>query len=114
MKTHFYTEDIINICDNRHLTVDEIFEKISQIHKSAWKSSIYRNVEELVMKWKLKKITWIWKKTYFEKAKEPHIHLIDEESWNIVDVDINDIPDLNLPKNFKINNIDIKVFGKFM
>jgi Fe2+ or Zn2+ uptake regulation protein len=47
MKTHFYTQEIINICDNNHLTVDEIFELLSKNFPNAGKSSIYRNVEEL-------------------------------------------------------------------
>lgn len=50
MKTHFYTQDIIDICDNNHLTVDEIFEMVAKKHPNAGKSSIYRNVEELAEK----------------------------------------------------------------
>lgn len=47
MKTHFYTDKIIEICDNHHLTVDEIFEQIQIFFPEAGKSSIYRNVEDL-------------------------------------------------------------------
>jgi Fe2+ or Zn2+ uptake regulation protein len=50
MKTHYYTQDIINICDMKHLTVEEIFEEISKNFPDAGKSSIYRNVEQLVAK----------------------------------------------------------------
>ena len=80
MKTHFYTQDIIDVCDNKHLTVDEIFEYISKKHPTAWKSSIYRNVEELAEKWNLKKVLGASKKTYFEKTRSEHIHLVDEET----------------------------------
>jgi Fe2+ or Zn2+ uptake regulation protein len=48
MKTHYYTKDIIDICDNKHLTVDEIFQYFSKKYPEAGKSSIYRNVEGLV------------------------------------------------------------------
>lgn len=113
MKTHFYTDEIIKICDNKHLTVDEIFEIISKKYPNAWKSSIYRNVEELVNKWSLKKVIWASKKTYFEKVKNHHIHLIDESTWNIIDLDIEKIPDFTLPKDFEVSNYDIKLFGKF-
>lgn len=113
MKTHFYTQDIINICDNKHLTVDEIFEYISAKHPNAGKSSIYRNVEELASEWMLKKVIWASKKTYFEKAKAPHIHLIDEMTGDIVDIDMETIPDFVLPKWFEANNYDIKIFGTF-
>lgn len=113
MKTHFYTEDIISICDNTHLTVDEIFQFISQKYPTAWKSSIYRNVEELAEKWSLKKVMWAGKKTYFEKVKCPHIHLIDEITGNIIDMDMEKIPDFVLPEWFQANDYDIKIFGKF-
>lgn len=113
MKTHFYTQDIIDICDNKHLTVDEIFSSISQKHPTAGKSSIYRNVEELAEKWSLKKVVWAWKKTYFEKVKVPHIHLVDEITGDIIDLDIEMLPAFTLPAWFQANEYDIKIFGTF-
>jgi Fe2+ or Zn2+ uptake regulation protein len=56
MKVHYYTAEIVDICDNNHLTVSEIYEKISSKYPEAGKSSIYRNVEELVDKGELKKV----------------------------------------------------------
>ena len=32
MKTHYYREDIMKICDKKHLTVEEIFEELSKIY----------------------------------------------------------------------------------
>lgn len=113
MKTHFYTQNIIEICDNNHLTVDEIFEFISKKYPSAGKSSIYRNVDELCENWELRKVLWWSKKTYFEKTKSPHIHLIDETSGHISDLDIKEIPSFQLPKWFEVNHFDIKIFWKF-
>jgi len=112
MKTHYYTQDIVNICDMRHLTVEEIFEEISKIFPEAGKSSIYRNVEQLVEKWELRKVTWIWKKAYFEKNNWNHIHLIDKETWEIFDLEEN-IEIKNLPENFETTNIDVKIFWSF-
>jgi len=112
MKTHYYTQDIINICDKKHLTVEEIFSEISKKFSEAGKSSIYRNVEQLVENWDLRKVTWIWKKAYFEKNNWNHIHLIDEKTWAIFDLEEN-IEIKNLPKNFKASNMDIKIFGSF-
>ncbi|MBW7954509.1 transcriptional repressor [Candidatus Gracilibacteria bacterium] len=113
MKTKFYTKDIIEICDNKHLTVDEIFELISKKYPLAGKSSIYRNVEELSLSGELKKVVGASKKTYFEKSKHPHIHLIDEETGKIIDIDIDKIPNFSLPNGFEINDFDIKFYGKF-
>lgn len=112
MKTHYYTDEILNICDCNHFTVEEIFSKISLKFPDSWKSSIYRNVEELAIKGDLKKITWIWKKAYFEKNKWNHIHLIDKNTWEIRDLDENvSIP--NLPNNFKLSTVDVKLFWEF-
>jgi len=112
MKTHYYTQDIINICNMKHLTVEEIFEQISKDFPEAGKSSIYRNVEQLVTKGELRKIIWIWKKAYFEKNNWNHIHLIDEKTWAIFDLEEN-LEIKNLPKNFKTSNMDIKIFWTF-
>ncbi len=113
MKTHFYTQDIIDICTEKHLTVDEIFALVSEKHPTAGKSSIYRNVEELCTEWALKKVVWASKKTYFEKAKHDHIHLIDQETGEIFDYDIANFPDLKIPENFSVKDMDIKIFGTF-
>jgi Fe2+ or Zn2+ uptake regulation protein len=96
----------------KHLTVEEIFAKISKTFKDAWKSSIYRNVEELVESWELRKVVWIWKKAYFEKNNWEHIHLIDKNTWEIIDLE-QKIEIKNLPKNFTLSSMDIKIFGEF-
>jgi Fe2+ or Zn2+ uptake regulation protein len=57
VKTHYYTQDIVDICDCNHLTVENIYNKISNKYPDAGKSSIYRNVEELVKKGDLRKVT---------------------------------------------------------
>ncbi|MFK7779900.1 MAG: transcriptional repressor [Candidatus Gracilibacteria bacterium] len=112
MKTHYYTNEIIEICNCKHLTVEDIFKKIVKKYPEAGKSSIYRNVEELVKAGNLKKIVGVGKKAYFEKNIGKHIHLIDNITGKIKDLDESiSIP--NLPKNFKISNIDIKIFGEF-
>lgn len=112
MKVHYYKEDILKICDEKHLTVEEIFEEILKKYPDAWKSSIYRNVEEMAIKWQLNKLVWVWKKAYFEKAKKNHIHLIDEKTGEIFDLDEN-IKIQNLPEWFEISDMDIKIFWKF-
>ena len=112
MKIHYYINEIIDICDWHHLTVEDIFNKVSKKYSEAGKSSIYRNVEELALKWELKKVIWIWKKAYFEKNKWNHIHLIDKNTWEIIDLNENiSIP--NLPNNFKVSDMDIKLFWEF-
>lgn len=113
MKLHYYKEDIIDLCDDNHLTVDEIFTEIQKKYPNAWRSSIYRNVEQLAKSGDLKKIEWIGKKAYFEKTTKNHMHVIDKVTWKIVDLFFtwNTFP--KLPDNFQVENVDIKVFWKF-
>ena len=112
MKTHYYKEDILEICKNKHLTVEEIFSELSKLYPEAWKSSVYRNVEEMVKDWELKKVVWVGKTAYFENTKHKHIHLIDKNTWEIFDLDEN-LKILNLPKNFIVSDMDIKIFWEF-
>jgi hypothetical protein len=30
MKTHYYKDDILEICDDKHMTVEEIFTELSK------------------------------------------------------------------------------------
>ncbi len=112
MKKHYYHDDIVEICNCKHLTVDEIFEELIKIHPEAWRSSIYRNVEELAEKWLLKKISWVDKKSYFEKNIGNHIHLIDRKTLQIVDAPFDfEIP--WIPDDFKVEFVDVNVFWEF-
>jgi len=113
MKTHYYIDDIIDICTDKHLTVDEIFIFLQEKYPEIWRSSVYRNVEQLSDKWKLNKVTWIGKKAYFEANIWNHIHLIDQNTGDIIDLPISSIDFNKLPKNFNINNADIKIFWTF-
>ncbi len=112
MKKHFYHDEIVEICNCKHLTVDEIFEALSKANPLAWRSSVYRNVEELANKGELKKITWVWKKAYFEKNIWNHFHLIDKNTWKIVDLDL-DIDLSKLPKDFKVDDYDVNIYWEF-
>jgi len=115
MKTHYYKQYIVDICDDKHLTVDEIVSELQTVFKEVGKSSVYRNVEELVKEKKLRKLSWLWNKCYFEKEKEDHVHLIDKSSWKIVDYDLKDIIKFSqLPDNFKTEDFDIKIYGQFV
>jgi Fe2+ or Zn2+ uptake regulation protein len=113
MKKHYYKDDIRRICQDKHLTAEEVFASLCACCcKGVWKSSIYRNLEEMVVDGELKKVVWVDKKAYFETNTWSHIHLIDTKTGEIVDLPEN-VKISNLPKNFKVNSLDIKVFGSF-
>ncbi|MCH2188685.1 transcriptional repressor [Candidatus Gracilibacteria bacterium] len=110
MKLAYYNDLIVDLCDNNHLSVDDIFERIAEKYPSVGRSSVYRNVELLVKEGKLNKLTGVGNKSYFEKAKQNHIHFVDEQTGQIIDVDI-DALSLNLPQGFQVSNVDCKVYG---
>jgi len=113
MKKHYYTDEIIEICNKKHLTADEIYEELKRKHDNVWISSVYRNLEDLANKWRLRKILWVGKKAYFEKNIGHHIHLIDTEKEKIYDLDIRDLSCIGIPNDFDAHDADIKIFGTF-
>ena len=97
------------------MTAADIYKQILTHSPNASQSSIYRNIDDLVLKWELKKLEWLWKKAYFETNTGNHIHLVDQSTGKIIDIEIDNttlnIP--NLPDNFTTTHLDIKIFGEF-
>lgn len=113
MKTHAYLSVIQEICKENHLNVDEIYDKLKLIHPKVGRSTVYRNVEEMTKEGILTKVSGLGEKAIYELTKWNHIHLIDTETWEIRDIDTGKIDIPGLPKGFKIEFSDIKLFGKF-
>jgi len=114
VKKHFYKNEISKLCDGYHLTVDEIFEKIVKKNPKAGRSTIYRNVQELVEEGKLKQAAVISGKAKYEKICHHHAHLIDEKTGTVQDVEITDLKKLILlPAGFEIGKVDVNIFGRF-
>lgn len=107
-----YRNEILNICCENHLSVDEIFDKLKKIYPQIWRSTIYRNVEELVSSGELKKIDWNGSKSLYEMKKKPHVHVICKKTWQIMDIDM-DCVKINLPENFEVEDVDIKIYWNY-
>lgn len=112
MKHHYYKEKIKEICFEKHLTVDEIFDKVIEECPKAGRSTIYRNVEEMVTEGDLKKLCGIWAKAIFEATKNPHVHLVDKETGEIMDLDLEELG-IKLPENFSLSEADIRLYWTF-
>lgn len=113
MKTHAYLLTIKDICQGKHLTVDEIFEKLKKYYPKVGRSTVYRNVEEMKDLWVLTKIVWIQEKAIYELTKDNHIHLIDTESWYIKDLQIDNVNIPGIPYNFTVDYMNVDIYGKF-
>ena len=109
MSKHKYTDDILKICENNHLTWEEIFLKLKEKHPEVWLATVYRSINFLVKNWKLRKITTIKWKVYYETFTKQHFHFINEETGQIIDISPEDIQisEKLLKKIKNINNINI-------
>jgi len=112
MKKHFYLDEIINICNNKHLSAEEIFLELKKVYPKVWQASVYRNIDKLVEQKKLKKISGIQKKTIYESTIKPHIHFVDQKTWKIIDIDF-DYSSINIPipSWFQTEWIEITIYG---
>lgn len=97
MKTHFYLEDILKICDHKHLCAEDIFLALQKQHTSVAKASIYRNIDKLVQTKQLTKLSNIKGKALYEKTIKPHAHFICEDSGELFDIE------------FKTENLNLKI-----
>lgn len=98
---------------NQHLTVDQIYEIVKEKCPNVWRSTIYRNVEDMVKEGKLKKLKWIGSKAIYEAHKEPHAHIINRETGEVVDIDIKTL-NINFPENLKVEDLDIKIYWELV
>lgn len=112
-KKHYYKGEIAHYCLYKHLTVDEIFEYMQKFHPQIGRSTIYRNVEELVQEGKLKRIAGAGQKTIYEGKVETHAHLICRKSGKIQDLPFSAEYLQNIPAKFKISELDINIYGEF-
>lgn len=113
MKTHAYLLDIKSICMDKHLTVDEIFDKLKKKYPKIGRSTVYRNVEEMKEIGVLTKLTWIQDKALYEVTKENHIHLIDTKNKRVMDLYMDSINIPWVPPNFNIEYMNVDIYGKF-
>lgn len=110
MKVHMYKKEISKICYERHLTVDEIFTTIKLKFPKVWKSTIYRNVEEMAENWELKKLKLKDSKNIYETNIWNHAHLICTKTWKIKDLNLENLNINWIPQNFLVDKIQINIY----
>lgn len=111
MKKHYYHEEILRLCDHQHRTVDRLFAALKEQHPKIGRSTVYRNVEELVKQKQLKKILGAGNMAYFEKKKEQHAHFICQQTGKIFDIDLPEIDLSTLPDGMKVEDLDVRIYG---
>lgn len=79
---------------HRHVSADEVYEEVVQIHPNISKATVYRNLSQLVDAGKILKIEIPNGADCFEAMHELHYHVKCLECGRIFDVDMDYIRDL--------------------
>lgn len=102
--------------DKTHPTMKELYNKIHLIDPNIGQATVYRNINKLVEKDEIKKLSIKNEVDHYDGDLSNHYHFICTSCNKIVDIfDIN----INIPKdninnkyNVSIDNSDILLYGK--
>jgi len=119
MNKHRYKNEIILLCKAGHKNADQIFSELKKNYPNIWLGTVYRNLNELYQDGILEKIPGIHNKIIYEIKKEKddniHGHLVCENTWKIISIDVSKIKelDLGLPANFDLKKVEVIFYGKY-
>lgn len=94
-----------------HLTAAQLHAGIKKNYPYVHISTINRNLNELIKKGKIRKISGIYNATVYEIDTGDHGHIICEQYKHIENIDLTPFYQIPLPKGFKLRSMDIKIFG---
>ena len=94
-------ESIINVlqCNYEHPTAYRVYELVKQVEPTISKSTVYRNLEQLVGAGLVRKISTGGNFEHYDIVRDSHSHLVCKCCGNIFDIDLNIDNILNSIKN---------------
>ena len=117
LKATFQRMSILKEIENfGHATIDDIYEKVSQIHASLSLATIYKNIIIMVEKGVLVEVPIVGRKSKYELLKDDHIHLVCTECGKVEDKPCVDAADEALHKlidteHFSLEKQQINLYG---
>ena len=108
-----YKKEIKKICTHQHLVIEDIIKRLREKFPKAGLSTVYRNLDEMVSTWELKKLKVLGSKWVYETNIWNHAHLIDNKTGRITDVEISQLDTSFIPKNFSTKNIELNIYWEF-
>ena len=114
------TKQRLKICEvlfNRdttfHFTINDLAKIISEkLNEKISLATVYNTVHAFQKKGHLKEIAINSDKTYYDTNTSIHHHFYDEETYELIDCDENDIDPINLKKNIpgkKIKSVEVLI-----
>lgn len=101
MKTSQYKKEILEILNKKHLL------SISEIHKllgTADYSTVFRNIEQLLVEKKIKKVMIDNKSTAYESVDEKHDHFICNDCGKVEEIHLSH----GSIKGYKVEDITVR------
>lgn len=96
-----------------HFTINDLAKKISkEMSEKISLATVYNTVHAFQKKGHLKEIAINSDKTYYDTNTSIHHHFYDEETYELIDCDENDIDSINLKKNIpgkKIKSVEVLI-----
>lgn len=109
MRKHQYRDIICDTCECKHLSADDIYEKVKKKEPQIGRATVYRNIEAMAEEGLIRRFPGINGKTYYECNNATHAHLVDEKSGIFCDFPIENIGIKNIPEGYEISEIRIQI-----
>ena len=117
MNKNRYKNEIFLLCKTGPHNADQILKKLKKNYPYLGLGTVYRNLSELVNEWVLEKISGVTDKNIYDikKCDKLHGHLVCENSWKVINVDVSKIKNLDLwlPEWFNINKVEVIFYWNF-
>ena len=112
---HRYKQEILHMIGDDHITAQNLHGKLQKLYPYIGLGTVYRNLTELVEEEKIMKTSGLIEHTVYEQMKPVHGHIVCKWSTKIYDISIDmiDLEKVNLPENFKLEEITISFYGYF-
>lgn len=97
---------------NQHLTADQVDDLVRESQHQVSKATIYNTLGLFVKKDLLNEIHIDSSRTFYDTNTEPHQHFYNMDSGELIDINIDQLPDFiqgQLPASTSIDSIDIIV-----
>ncbi len=96
-----------------HFTINDLAKKISsEMSEKISLATVYNTVHAFQKKGYLKEIAINSDKTYYDTNTSIHHHFYDEETYELIDCDDNEIDSINVKKNIpgkKIKSVEVLI-----
>ena len=96
-----------------HFTINDLVKKISEeMNEKISLATVYNTVHAFQKKGHLKEIAINSDKTYYDTNTSIHHHFYDEETYELIDWDENDIDSINVKKNIpgkRIKSVEVLI-----